>query len=178
MDSQTLDWLVTQPTEKIVEVLMGAGRISWKTEDQEAVAQVIERLRKLARPEAPDAIHQTKPEVCSKCGNPFPHALSQCLSLSRSRAALPANIRKTLEDNLPVEVATAIADYIAELAFERDTLSVRPEAGAIRTAALEEAASLCDQEADLSVDMYRRIREALATRIRELKSPQPQREEP
>ena len=48
--------------------------------------------------------------------------------LDRSRAALPENIRKTLEaSDLPVEVATAIADYIAELAFERDTLSVRPE---------------------------------------------------
>lgn len=31
--------------------------------------------------------------------------------LDRSRAALPANIRKTLEEsNLPIEVATAIAD--------------------------------------------------------------------
>lgn len=46
----------------------------------------------------------------------------------RSRASLPSNIRKTLEEsNLPIAVATAIADYVAELAFERDTLSLRPE---------------------------------------------------
>src|SRR5437879_12814379 len=38
--------------------------------------------------------------------------------LERSRAALPANIRATLEaSNLPVEVATAIADH-CEAAFE------------------------------------------------------------
>ena len=38
--------------------------------------------------------------------------------LDRSRAALPANIRRTLEEsNLPIEVATAIADH-CEAAFE------------------------------------------------------------
>lgn len=44
--------------------------------------------------------------------------------LSRSRAALPSNIRKTLEEsNLPVEVATAIADLCEGL--------IRPEEGRV-----------------------------------------------
>ena len=44
--------------------------------------------------------------------------------IDRSRAALPENIRKTLEEsNLPVEVATAIADLCDGL--------IRPEARAI-----------------------------------------------
>lgn len=87
------------------------------------------------------------------------------------------NIRKTLEEsNLPVEVATAIAD----LCESRQ----RPEADAIRNAAIEECAKVCDKhfrtwDGEVSVDAEREYAwmaaaaEHCAAAIRKLLRPQP-----
>lgn len=49
---ETMDWLVSLPTSKLVKVLMDAGRISHRPEDISMLAQLIERIRRGPPPEA------------------------------------------------------------------------------------------------------------------------------
>lgn len=87
--------------------------------EQEAADRVEQLERELA------TARSSTRETTWHWGNPGVYAawrFAAMTPLGRSRAALPANIRKTLEEsNLPIEVATAIADLCE---------SPRPEVGA------------------------------------------------